>query len=56
MDRAAKLDVELANERDPDERGPRDASGDSPRDSMDIRDGMLREEIIRPFHRCIDRK
>jgi hypothetical protein len=55
-DAQAELRVQLAHEREPDQGCMGDSPGDAAPLHHDVWNGVLGEEIIRPFGRSVDRK
>jgi hypothetical protein len=51
-----QIDMEIAREREVEQRRVWDAPGDTSPSGEDIRDVVVREEVVHPFPRCIDRK
>jgi hypothetical protein len=51
-----QIDMEIARERQVEQRRVWDAPGNASPSDEDIRDLVVREEVVHPFARCVDRK
>ena len=51
-----QIDMEIARERQMEQRRVWDAPGNASPSDEDIRDLVVREEVVHPFARCVDRK
>jgi hypothetical protein len=53
---AADRQMKFSNERDPHEGGPRDAPSDATSTGANLRDDVMRDQVVGPLHGCVDRK